>query len=238
MMEEVKKETGWIDKSLPVDWGKIKEEAIGEILPQHMKLWWYCLGGVPALMFMLLIGTGMLLAFHYVPHPDKAYESVAHITNDIPYGWWLRSLHRWGAEIMVVTVSLHAIRVFATGAYRHPREVCWISGALLLLLTFGLGFTGYSLVYTQQSYWAMTIGTGIAAKTPIIGSFISRFMLGGEAIGPHTLNRFFILHTAILPVVLFLLIIFHIIVIRLHGVAEHVVGMQREIVRGLSRGDE
>lgn len=237
-MEEVKKETGWIDKSLPVDWGKVKEEAIGEILPQHMKLWWYCLGGVPALMFLLLMVTGIMLAFHYVPHPDKAYESVAHITHDIPYGWWIRSLHRWGAEIMVVTVSLHAIRVFATGAYRHPREVCWISGTLLLLLTFGLGFTGYSLVYTQQSYWAMTIGTSIAAKTPVIGPFIARFMLGGEAIGPHTLNRFFVLHAAILPVVLFLLIIVHIIVIRLHGVAEHVVGMQREIVRGLSRGDE
>lgn len=237
-MEEVTKESGWIDKSLPVDWGKVKEEAIGEILPQHMKLWWYCLGGIPALMFLLLVISGIMLAFHYVPHPDKAYESVAHITNDIPYGWWLRSLHRWAAEIMVVTVSLHAIRVFATGAYRHPREFCWISGSLLLLLTFGIAFTGYSLVYTQQSYWAMTIGTGIASKTPIIGSFISRFMMGGEAIGPDTLNRFFIIHAAILPVLLFLLIIFHIIVIRLHGVAEHVVGMQREIVRGLSRGDE
>jgi quinol-cytochrome oxidoreductase complex cytochrome b subunit len=139
---------------------------------------------------------------------------------------------------MVVTVSLHAIRVFATGAYRHPREFCWISGSLLLLLTFGTAFTGYSLVYTQQSYWAMTIGTGIAAKTPIIGSFISRFMLGGEAIGPNTLNRFFIIHAAILPSLIFLMIVIHIIVIRLHGVAEYAVGMQREIIRGLSRGDE
>ena len=237
-MEQVKNKGGWIDQSLPVDWGKVKDEAIGEILPHHMKLWWYCLGGVPALVFLMLVVSGIMLAFYYVPHPDKAYESVAQITNNTPFGWWIRSIHRWGAEIMVVTVSLHAIRVFATGAYRHPREFCWVSGSLLLLLTLGTAFTGYSLVYTQQSYWAMTIGTGIAAKTPIIGAFISRFMLGGESIGPNTLNRFFIIHAAILPAMIFLFIVIHIIVIRLHGVAEHVAGMQREIIRGLSRGDE
>ncbi len=237
-MEDVKKDDGWIDKTLPVDWDKVKEEAIGEILPHHMKLWWYCLGGVPAIMFLILIITGMMLAFHYVPHPDMAYESVVRITTEIPYGWWLRSIHRWSAEIMIVTVSLHAIRVFATGAYRHPRELCWMTGAILLLLTFGLGFTGYSLVYTQMSYWAMTIGTGIAAKTPFIGSFLSRFMLGGETIGEATLNRFFILHAAILPSITFLLVFVHIVLIRLHGVTEHLVGIQREVVKGLSRGDE
>ncbi|MCK5916385.1 MAG: cytochrome b N-terminal domain-containing protein, partial [Deltaproteobacteria bacterium] len=205
-MEETKKDKAWIDQTLPVDWNKVKDEAVGEILPHHMKLWWYCLGGVPAIMFLILVVTGMMLAFHYVPHPDMAYESVVKITNEIPYGWWLRSIHRWSAEIMVVTVSLHAIRVFATGAYRHPRQLCWITGAILLLLTFGVAFTGYSLVYTQMSYWAMTIGTGIAAKTPIIGSFLSRFMLGGESIGEATLNRFFILHAAILPSIIFLMV--------------------------------
>ncbi|MBN2705592.1 MAG: cytochrome b N-terminal domain-containing protein [Deltaproteobacteria bacterium] len=237
-MEKQAQTQGWIDKTLPVDWHKVKEEAVGEILPGHMKLWWYCLGGVPAIMFLILVVTGIMLAFHYVPHPDMAYESVVRITTEIPYGWWLRSIHRWSAEIMVVTVSLHAIRVFATGAYRHPRELCWITGALLLLLTFGVAFTGYSLVYTQMSYWAMTIGTGIAAKTPLIGPFLARFLLGGEAIGEATLNRFFILHAALLPTVIFLMIFVHIILIRLHGVAEHLVGIQREVVRGLSRGDE
>ena len=139
---------------------------------------------------------------------------------------------------MIVTVSLHAIRVFATGAYRHPRELCWMTGAILLLLTFGLGFTGYSLVYTQMSYWAMTIGTGIAAKTPLIGSFLARFMLGGETIGEATLSRFFILHAAILPSIMFLMVFVHIVLIRLHGVTEHLVGIQREVIKGLSRGDE
>ncbi|HDS16434.1 MAG TPA: DUF4405 domain-containing protein [Proteobacteria bacterium] len=237
-MEKQEQTQGWIDKTLPVDWRKVKEEAVGEILPGHMKLWWYCLGGVPAIMFLILVVTGIMLAFHYVPHPDMAYESVFRITTEIPYGWWLRSIHRWSAEIMVVTVSLHAIRVFATGAYRHPRELCWITGALLLLLTFGVAFTGYSLVYTQMSYWAMTIGTGIATKTPLIGPFLARFLLGGEVIGEATLNRFFILHAALLPTVIFLMIFVHIILIRLHGVAEHLVGIQREVVRGLSHGDE
>ena len=237
-MNEITKEEGWIDQTLPVDWGKVKEEAVGEILPHHMKLWWYCLGGVPAVMFLILIVTGIMLSIHYVAHPDLAFESVAKITNDVPYGWWIRSIHRWGAEIMVVTVSLHAIRVFATGAYRHPRELCWVTGAILLFLTFGIAFTGYSLVYSQMSYWAMTIGTGIAEKTPVIGPFIARLMLGGEEIGPATLGRFFILHAAIFPTLMGLVIIFHIIIIRLHGVAEHLVGIQREIVKGLSSGDE
>ncbi len=237
-MEDVKKTEAWIDESLPVDWGKIKEEAVGEILPHHMKLWWYCLGGVPAIMFLMLVISGIMMAFYYVPYPSEAYESVARITNDIPFGWWLRSIHRWCAELMVVTVSLHAIRVFATGAYRHPREFCWISGSILLLLTLGAGFTGYSLCYTQTSYWAMTIGTGIAGKTPIIGDFLSRFMLGGDSIGEATLNRFFILHAAIIPAIIFLMIFVHIVLIRLHGVAEHIVGMQRELIKGLSRGDE
>ncbi|GAB4261006.1 MAG: cytochrome b6 [Deferrisomatales bacterium] len=237
-MDKVEQTAGWADRAVPLDWHKIREEALGEVLPEHMRFWWYCLGGVPALMFVLLVATGILLAVYYVPHPDQAYESVAHITNDLRFGWWVRSLHRWGAEIMVVTVSLHAIRVFCTGAYRHPREVCWITGALLLLLTLGTAFTGYSLVYSQMSYWAMTIGTGIAAKVPLVGPWIARFMLGGEAIGPHTLTRFFVIHAAILPVILFLLIGVHIVFIRLHGVAEHMAGMQQEIVRGLSRGDE
>ncbi|RTZ92853.1 MAG: cytochrome b6 [Deltaproteobacteria bacterium] len=237
-MEETKETKGWIDQALPVDWGKVKEDLVGEILPAHMKYWWYCLGGAPALMFMVLIVTGMLLAFYYVPHPDQAYESVGRITNDIRFGWWVRAIHHWAAEIMVVTVALHAIRTFATGAFRHPRELCWMSGAILLLLTLGTAFTGYSLVYTQQSYWAMTIGTQIASKVPLIGPTISRFMMGGETIGPYTLNRFFVLHAAILPTIIFLMIVIHIVILRIIGVSEHLVGIQREIIKGLSRGDE
>lgn len=237
-MEETKKEGGWIDQSLPVDWGKIKEELVGEILPAHMKYWWYCLGGVPALMFLVLVITGLLLAIYYVPHPNEAYESVSRITNNIRFGWWIRSIHHWAAEIMVVTVSLHAIRTFATGAFRHPRELCWVSGALLLLLTLGTAFTGYSLLYTQQSYWAMTIGTQIASKVPLIGPSISHFMMGGNHIGPYTLNRFYVFHAAILPTLIFLLIVVHIIILRIHGVTEHMVGIQRELIKGLSRGDE
>ena len=237
-MEETKGGKGWIDESLPVDWGKVKEDLVGEILPAHMKYWWYCLGGVPALMFLVLIVTGLLLAFYYVPHPGEAYESVSRITNNIRYGWWIRSIHHWAAEIMVVTVSLHAIRTFVTGAFRHPRELCWVSGALLLLLTLGAAFTGYSLLYTQQSYWAMNIGIQMAGKVPIIGPTLSRFMSGGNTIGPYTLNRFLVLHAAILPTIMFLMIIIHIIILRIHGVSEHIVGIQHEVIKGLSRGDE
>jgi len=228
----------WINERFPLDFKTIKEESISEQLPGHMKLWWFCLGGIPLLMFFTLVGTGILLVFHYIPHPEHAYQSVQRISTEVPYGWWVRGMHKWAAELMVVTVILHTIRVFFTGSYRAPRELVWMVGSMLLLITFGAAFTGYSLVYSQMSYWASQIGTSIAQSTPIIGTTIADFMRGGPEVGELTLTRFFVFHTAVIPLAILILTGLHLFLIRSHGVAEHLGGIVSEMIKGISKNDE
>lgn len=237
-MSEKATAPGWLQDRVPLDLGDLKEKYLSEELPGHMKLWWFCLGGIPLLMFLTLIGTGILLVFHYIPNPDHAYESVQRITNEVPYGWWVRGIHKWAAELMVVTVIMHTIRVFFTCAYRKPRELVWVIGSLLLFATFGAAFTGYSLIYTQQSYWAAQIGTNIAQSTPVIGGYIANFMRGGSEVGELTLTRFFVFHTAVMPLVILLLVGLHLFMIRVHGVAEHLSGIVSEMIKGISGQNE
>jgi len=135
-------------------------------------------------------------------------------------GWYIRSVHKWAATLMIVAVILHQIRVFFTGAYRRPREINWIVGMCLLLCTLLTGFTGYSLVYEQLSYWGATVGANITDAVPVVGGFLKRMMLAGDSYNQSTLSRFFILHAAVLPVTIVLLIAVHITVIRLQGVTE------------------
>jgi quinol-cytochrome oxidoreductase complex cytochrome b subunit len=185
-----------------------------------MKRWWFALGGTPAYLFVVQIATGILLAFYYQPAPSTAYESVRYITQDVSYGWYIRSIHKWAATLMIAAVILHQMRVYFTGSYRKPREVNWVIGMCLLVCTLVLGFTGYSLVYEQLSYWGATVGANIAEKVPLVGAFGKRMLLGGEVYNEKTLPRFFILHAAVLPVTMIVLIATHILLIRLHGVTE------------------
>ena len=201
-------------------WEKFKSTVLEEDLPEHMKIWWWCLGGVPAILFMILITTGILLAMYYKPSINEAYESVQYITNNVRYGWWIRAIHKWSAELMVVTVSLHVIRVFFTRAYTKPREWVWITGVLLLLMTLFAGFTGYSLLYTQKSYWAVTAGTNLAGKIAIVGGWLKGLLIGGENFNENTLSRFLILHGAVVPGVIMILILAHIVILRKVGVSE------------------
>jgi quinol-cytochrome oxidoreductase complex cytochrome b subunit len=201
-------------------WEKFKAVVLDEDLPEHMKIWWWCLGGVPAVLLLILIITGILLAMNYSPTISGAYESVNYITNNIRYGWWLRAIHKWSAELMVVTVSLHVIRVFFTRAYTKPREYVWMSGVLLLLMTLFAGFTGYSLLYTQKSYWAVTAGTNLAGKIAIVGPFLQKLLIAGDSFNKFTLSRFLILHGAVVPAVIGGIIFIHIILLRKVGVSE------------------
>ncbi len=136
------------------------------------------------------------------------------------FGWFIRSLHKWAATLMIAAVILHQIRVFFTGAYRRPREINWFVGMCLLLCTLMTGFTGYSLVFEQLSFWGATVGANIADATPLVGGFLKNMMLGGESYNQATLSRFFVLHAAILPVTIVLLVAVHITIIRLQGITE------------------
>jgi len=209
----------WIGERLPVEPGSLRE-LTNEPVPYHMKRWWFALGGTPAYLFLVQIVTGILLAVYYQPSPSTAYESVRYITQEAAYGWLLRGIHKWGATFMIAAVILHQLRVFFTGAYRKPRELNWMVGMCLLIATLMLGFTGYCLVYEQLSYWGAAVGANIAGSVPIVGDFTKALLLGGDGYNEHTLPRFFILHAAVLPTLLTLLVVVHIGIIRLHGVTE------------------
>ncbi|MFO0811366.1 MAG: cytochrome bc complex cytochrome b subunit [Gemmataceae bacterium] len=211
--------SAWFRKRIPIQ-GDVLREMTNEPVPYHLKRWWFCLGGTPLYLFVVQIATGILLAFYYQPSPTTAYQSVQYISDQVQYGWYIRSLHKWAATMMIAAVVLHQMRVYFTGAYRKPREINWAIGMVLLLCTLTVGFTGYSLVYEQLSYWGATVGANIADSVPIVGSFGKRMLLGGSVYNDKTLSRLFILHAAVLPTTMVLLIGVHIVLIRLHGVTE------------------
>ncbi|MCK5337718.1 MAG: cytochrome b N-terminal domain-containing protein, partial [Bacteroidales bacterium] len=188
----------WLKQSFPID-----QEALikmtAEPIPNHLKRWWWALGGTPLYMFVVQVITGIMLIFYYIPDTDNAYDSIAYITYQSDFGWLIRSIHRWSSNIMIASLLLHMLRVFFTRTYKSPRDINWMFGVVLFLLTLMFGFTGYSLVYEQMSYWAMQVGTGIAAATPFIGEWIADFMRGGSEIGQNTLTRFYLFHVVLLP---------------------------------------
>lgn len=206
-------------ETVPVDWEALKH-LTNEPVPNHLRAWFWALGGTPAIFFGIQLLTGILLAFYYVPSPDGAYESVRHITHEVPFGWWVRSVHKWSGQAMILALCLHVFRVFFTGAYRHPRQLNWVVGVALLTTTLVFGFTGYSLVYEQMSYWGATVASNITSAVPVVGPIMANLIRGGEQIGPATLTRFFILHIGVLPTVLIALLALHIAFVRMHGVTE------------------
>jgi quinol-cytochrome oxidoreductase complex cytochrome b subunit len=213
--------SSWLAERVPIRPGELRE-LTNEPVPNHLKRWWFCLGGTPAYLFVVQIATGILLAFNYQAAPETAWESVRHVTEVAPYGWYLRGLHKWAATLMIASVVLHQMRVYFTGAYRKPRELNWMIGMCLLVLTLLTGFTGYSLVYEQLSYWGATVGANISDSVPLVGPLAKQLLLGGEVYNEHTLSRFFLLHAAVLPVAMTLLLAVHITLIRLQGVTEFV----------------
>lgn len=209
----------WFRERIPISPDQVFE-VLDEPVPNHLRRWWFCLGGTPAYLFVVQIVTGILLAFYYQPSATTAYESVRFITDEAAYGWYFRSVHKWAATLMIAAVVLHQMRVYFTGAYRKPREINWMIGMCLLLCTLVIGFTGYSLVYEQLSFWGATVAANICDTVPIAGGFAKQMLLAGEAYNNETLPRFYILHAAVLPATLILLLAVHIGILRMQGVTE------------------
>jgi len=181
--------------------------------------WAYTLGSATLFAMIVQFVTGILLTLYYVPDPQLAYASVDYITNDLPMGWLIRGLHHWGASAMVLLAVLHMVRVIVYGAYKFPREVTWITGVVLLVVTFAFGFTGYLLPWDQRAYWATVVGTRIAEVTPFIGDTIRDVMLGGPEISGLTLSRFFGAHVWVLPSVLLMLVGIHLYLVIRNGIS-------------------
>jgi quinol-cytochrome oxidoreductase complex cytochrome b subunit len=182
------------------------------------------LGLISLYLFFILIGTGVLLMFYYVPSTEKAYDIMKDLQYVVSAGLVIRNMHRWAAHLMVLFVMLHLCRVFYTGAYKRPREFNWVLGVGLFLMTLGLSFTGYLLPWDQLAFWAITVGTNIAGYAPVIGLKMKYLMLGGNVVGQEALTRFYALHVIVLPTAALLMVSIHLWRVRKDG--------------GLSRPDE
>lgn len=207
----------WADERLAIK-DLLDEEVFTKLAPTHLGLF-SCFGGISFFIFLMEILTGLLLMVYYIPDTQEAYKSVVAITNDIPFGWAVRGLHFWGANLMILAVLIHMGKIYFGGIYKPPRELNWITGVLLLLLTLGFGFTGYLLPWTQLSYWATVVGTETPAAMPVVGEWIKILLRGGEEITQVTLSRFFTLHIIILPLGTILLLVAHFAQIRRQGIS-------------------
>ncbi|MCS7010108.1 MAG: cytochrome b N-terminal domain-containing protein [Anaerolineales bacterium] len=185
--------------------------------PEPKGNWWNTLGSASLFLFLMQGLTGIFLTVYYTPSPDHAYDSIQYIMTGVRFGWLIRGIHHWGASLMVLVVFIHMLRVFVTASYKYPRELTWLVGVGLLLLTLGMGFTGYLLPWNQKSYWATTVGTAIAGTAPFIGEFIMKALRGGSDLSALTLSRFFAAHIWILPGLLAALIGVHLYLIIKHG---------------------
>lgn len=209
----------WFSSRVPVDERTLV--AIGsEPIPGHLNRWWWCLGGTPAYLFLVQIVSGVLLTFYYVPSPELAYESVEALGNQVRFGWYVRSIHLWSSHLMVAAILLHMMRVFFTGAYRPPREVNWMVGCCLLLLALGAGFTGYSLVWEQLSYWGATVAANLLGTVPFVGERLADFLRGGSGVGQSMLTRLFVLHVGAIPTLMIGCVVVHIYLVRAQGVTQ------------------
>ncbi len=179
-----------------------------------------CLGGLSFILFLLLLTTGILLLMYYRPTTGEAYKSVVEITNVVHLGWLVRGVHFWAGNLMVITVTLHLLKVFITGAYRPPRDFNWLTGVILFLITLLFAFSGYLLPWSQISYWATTIGTETFGTVPFIGESLKYFIRGGPDISQITLTRFFALHVVILPLISIFSLVLHFAMIRRQGISE------------------
>jgi quinol-cytochrome oxidoreductase complex cytochrome b subunit len=175
------------------------------------------LGLMASILFGVLVWTGVLLMFYYVPSVERAYPTMKEIQLAVPLGQFTRNMHRWSAHAMVLVVILHMARVFYTGAYKPPREFNWIVGVVLLLLTLGASFTGYLLPWDQLAYWAITVGTNIAGYAPVVGPMMHDLLLGGPEVGQNALIRFYTLHIALLPLFITLIVSLHLWRVRKDG---------------------
>ncbi len=194
-------------------------DLIQEDVPDHLDKFFYCLGATPLVLFLILAVTGILMTFYYIPFPDRAYDSVYAITNEIYLGWFIRGVHKITVNLMIFTLMLHIVRVFITRAYRTPGEVKWLIGAALFFTTLALGFTGYSLVYDNVSYWGMTVVTDMIRQVPVVGKSLFLLLRGGEEVTELTLLRLYDLHTKLLPLLILVLIGAHILAVRTIGFA-------------------
>jgi cytochrome b6 len=208
---------GWLDDRVGL--APVSELARKKDVPIHRHTIWYYLGGMSLFLFLCQLVSGMLLLFYYRPSAGEAYESVQFIMAEVQFGWLVRSLHAWAANLMVFTVFIHLFSVFLLKAYRAPRDLTWMSGVILFVLTLAFGFTGYLLPWNELAYFATKVGTEIVGVVPLIGGFVRTLARGGEDVTGATLTRFYAIHVALLPAFTIVMVGLHLMLVQRHGMS-------------------
>jgi len=189
-------------------------------VPMYRGTIWYYFGGISLLLFVIQIVSGILLLLYYKGSADLAFESVQFISAKVKFGWLIRSIHSWSANLMILAVFIHMFSVFFTKAYQKPHELSWYSGFILLALALGFGFTGYLLPWNELAFFATKVGTDIAKQLPLVGQFVMTFLRGGDEVTGATLSRFFGFHVAVLPGIFIVILSIHLILIQRQGMAQ------------------
>jgi ubiquinol-cytochrome c reductase cytochrome b subunit len=208
----------WFDSRLQLA-APIRDAAEHPV-PRNTASWWYVFGSAALVVFALQFVTGILLALVYVPSAGEAWSSLQALNHEVALGWYIRALHGWGSNFMVAIVLIHMMQVFLFGAYKYPRELTWIVGVFLLLMTLGMAFTGQVLRFDQDAYWGLGIGASIASRTPVLGPTVVKLMLGGPIIAGATLSRFFALHVFVIPGMLIGFVALHVLMVLKLGINE------------------
>ena len=207
----------WVDERLNLSDVRhfIEEKGV----PIHAQKIWYYLGGMTLFLFMVQVASGILLLLYYRPSSSEAYESVQFIVTQVEFGWLIRNIHSWSANLLIAAAFAHMFSVFFLKAYRKPRELTWVSGVFLLFLMLGFGFSGYLLPWNELSFFATKVGTGIAGSVPLVGPPMLRFLRGGDDVTGATLSRFYALHVAILPATATILVGLHLLFVQRQGMS-------------------
>src|ERR1700747_3333655 len=196
-MRLIRKIGDWFDLRLQL--GTPIRETAQHRVPGETASWFYVFGSAALTCFMLQVVTGILPALLYVPSAGEAWNSLQILNHQVTLGWFIRALHGWGSNFMIAIVLIHVVQVFLFGAYKFPRELTWVVGVLLLLMTLGMAFTGQVLRFDQDAYWGLGIGASISSRIPVLGPWIVNLLLGGPIIAGATLSRFFALHVFVIP---------------------------------------
>ena len=207
----------WLDERLQLD--GILAPFRHKTVPTHKLTYWYFFGGITLFLFIIQVLTGILLLLYYRPGANEAFESVQYIMTSVQFGWLIRSIHSWSANLMIFTAFVHMFSVLFLKAYRKPRELTWVTGVLLLFLVMGFGFSGYLLPWNKLAFFATTVGTQMAGQVPIIGHPLMIFLRGGPQVTGATLTRFFGFHVAVLPGLVVVLISIHLFFVQRQGMS-------------------
>jgi cytochrome b6 len=207
----------WLDDRLGLT--PLAELARKKEVPAHRHSVWYYFGGMTLFLFVVQVVTGALLLLYYRPSAEKAFESVQFIMGEVHFGWLVRSIHSWSANLMIATLFVHMFSVYLMKAYRPPRELTWVTGALLLFIVLGFGFSGYLLPWNKLAFFATKVGTEIAGVVPVIGHFLVRFLRGGDDVTGATLTRFYGFHVAVLPALTTFLLFVHLLLVQRKGMS-------------------